>query len=132
MKDHTNTRPDCIASGELYLPANDLKTEMPFFIKALGFQLDEIFPADDPAVAVLSGHGIRIRLDRNVTSAAARLRLRCTDAKTFASGATTLTSPSGNIIEIVEANPPPVSYTHLRAHETKANLVCRLLLEKKK
>ena len=24
------------------------------------------------------------------------------------------------------------SYTHLRAHETKANLVCRLLLEKKK
>src|SRR5660398_337809 len=26
----------------------------------------------------------------------------------------------------------PISYTHLRAHETKANLVCRLLLEKKK
>src|SRR5660398_103258 len=26
----------------------------------------------------------------------------------------------------------PVSYTHLRAHETKAKLVCRLLLEKKK
>src|SRR5660397_272957 len=25
----------------------------------------------------------------------------------------------------------PVSYTHLRAHETKAKLVCRLLLEKK-
>ena len=29
-------------------------------------------------------------------------------------------------------NISPVSYTHLRAHETKANLVCRLLLEKKK
>ena len=26
----------------------------------------------------------------------------------------------------------PVSYTHIRAHETKANLVCSLLLEKKK
>ena len=26
----------------------------------------------------------------------------------------------------------PVSYTHLRAHETKATLVCRLLLEKNK
>ena len=26
----------------------------------------------------------------------------------------------------------PVSYTHLRAHETRGNLVCRLLLEKKK
>src|SRR5678810_1407118 len=28
--------------------------------------------------------------------------------------------------------PPAVSYTHLRAHETGRNLVCRLLLEKKK
>ena len=34
----------------------------------------------------------------------------------------------GNIVALPEA----VSYTHLRAHETKANLVCRLLLEKKK
>src|SRR5678810_533339 len=29
------------------------------------------------------------------------------------------------------ACPEPVSYTHLRAHETGRNLVCRLLLEKK-
>src|SRR5674476_1551124 len=29
-------------------------------------------------------------------------------------------------------HPLPVSYTHLRAHETGRNLVCRLLLEKKK
>ncbi|WDT37982.1 hypothetical protein PVA38_11305 [Streptococcus pneumoniae D39] len=35
-----------------------------------------------------------------------------------------------------QANVPiyagPVSYTHLRAHETVLDLVCRLLLEKKK
>src|SRR5450756_2067089 len=42
-------------------------------------------------------------------------------------------------IEIVErgidaspTNEVPVSYTHLRAHETRHDLVCRLLLEKKK
>src|SRR5450756_2851033 len=29
-------------------------------------------------------------------------------------------------------DPEPVSYTHLRAHETRHDLVCRLLLEKKK
>ena len=29
-------------------------------------------------------------------------------------------------------NHTPVSYTHLRAHETRHDLVCRLLLEKKK
>src|SRR5664280_3142954 len=34
---------------------------------------------------------------------------------------------------IMKPNPPivPVSYTHLRAHETVLDLVCRLLLEKK-
>eukprot|EP01016_Furgasonia_blochmanni_P006048 TRINITY_DN1240_c0_g1_i3.p1 TRINITY_DN1240_c0_g1~~TRINITY_DN1240_c0_g1_i3.p1 ORF type:complete len:110 (+),score=30.49 TRINITY_DN1240_c0_g1_i3:2-331(+) len=33
----------------------------------------------------------------------------------------------------VQYNPHvPVSYTHLRAHETDSYLVCRLLLEKKK
>src|SRR5450756_1227961 len=30
------------------------------------------------------------------------------------------------------AGSAPVSYTHLRAHETRHDLVCRLLLEKKK
>ena len=31
-----------------------------------------------------------------------------------------------------ETPPLPVSYTHLRAHETVLDIVCRLLLEKKK
>ena len=31
-----------------------------------------------------------------------------------------------------EALTKPVSYTHLRAHETVLDIVCRLLLEKKK
>ena len=35
-------------------------------------------------------------------------------------------------VEITGAHPlRPVSYTHLRAHETPEHLVCRLLLEKK-
>src|SRR5665811_2438063 len=32
----------------------------------------------------------------------------------------------------VPPTPIPVSYTHLRAHETVLDLVCRILLEKKK
>ena len=35
-------------------------------------------------------------------------------------------------VEAVLRSYDPVSYTHLRAHETGRNLVCRLLLEKKK
>ena len=33
---------------------------------------------------------------------------------------------------LYETGVESVSYTHLRAHETGRNLVCRLLLEKKK
>src|SRR5450759_4158159 len=36
------------------------------------------------------------------------------------------------INEITNGTETPVSYTHLRAHETRHDLVCRLLLEKKK
>ena len=38
----------------------------------------------------------------------------------------------GKTIVIQSMMYAPVSYTHLRAHETGRNLVCRLLLEKKK
>ena len=44
-----------------------------------------------------------------------------------------LSAPIAVGLMIIAAAPGgAVSYTHLRAHETKANLVCRLLLEKKK
>ena len=35
-------------------------------------------------------------------------------------------------VTIIGVGAIAVSYTHLRAHETRGNLVCRLLLEKKK
>ena len=38
----------------------------------------------------------------------------------------------GDIEQQVLCASVPVSYTHLRAHETVLDLVCRLLLEKKK
>ena len=39
---------------------------------------------------------------------------------------------NGNVSNIVSFTSMSVSYTHLRAHETVLDLVCRLLLEKKK
>src|SRR5664279_3430577 len=38
----------------------------------------------------------------------------------------------GNLASETQDSGIPVSYTHLRAHETDSYLVCRLLLEKKK
>ena len=46
------------------------------------------------------------------------------DEATMAAGTTPISMFTVTLI--------PVSYTHLRAHETGRNLVCRLLLEKKK
>src|SRR5678816_765947 len=43
-----------------------------------------------------------------------------------------LGSVGGNILTSLIPGAGPVSYTHLRAHETPEHLVCRLLLEKKK
>ena len=45
------------------------------------------------------------------------------------SGRVRMTPPRGARVYVPE--PTPVSYTHLRAHETVLDLVCRLLLEKK-
>jgi quercetin dioxygenase-like cupin family protein len=46
----------------LYCP--DLDRAIALF-RQLGLQLDTIFPADDPAVAAMSGHGARVRLVRS-------------------------------------------------------------------
>ncbi len=105
IMDHTATNTDRITAAEIYLGVDDLKSELPFFLRQLGFRLDEIFPADDPAVAVVSGHGLRLRLDRDAPQGKARLQVRCDDPAGFAQGAQTLTSPSGHCIDIVDANP---------------------------
>jgi hypothetical protein len=49
------TRPEVRA--EIRLPTQELRNDLPFYTKTLGFRLDMIFPADNPSVAVLSGHG---------------------------------------------------------------------------
>ncbi|MGI9373863.1 MAG: cupin domain-containing protein, partial [Hyphomicrobiales bacterium] len=106
MTDDFEARADVIVAGEAVLPAENIHNEMPFFIDQLGFQLDEIFPTDDPCVAVLSGHGLRIRLDRNANCAPGLLIVRCTHPEEFAKGERALTSPSGTRVEVMDANPP--------------------------
>jgi quercetin dioxygenase-like cupin family protein len=95
-----------IRSAEVVLPSGDLNETVGFFIETLGFQLEAIFPADDPAVAVIAGHGVRLRLDRAVTAAPGSLRLACTDPDRVASGKRQLSAPNGTRIELVAAESP--------------------------
>jgi len=56
-------------AGEICLPSKDLAADVAFFTERLGFRLDTIFPADDPFTATISGHGVRIRLNREASAA---------------------------------------------------------------
>jgi len=98
-----------IRAAEIRLPSRDLKDDMPFFIDRLGFRLEQIFPADDPAVAVLSGYGLRLRIERGASEPAGTLRLLCEDPDGLADGQRTLSAPNGTRIEIDDAKPPLVT-----------------------
>src|SRR6185369_11340285 len=100
--------------AEVVLPSQDLTADLAFYTQELGFRLDMIFPADDPRVAVLSGHGLRLRLDRDAAVPPGVLRLLCLDPDAFAAGRRELTAPNGVRIEIADAEPkletPPTQH----------------------
>jgi quercetin dioxygenase-like cupin family protein len=97
-----------IQASEVVLPCAELESTLAFFTENLGFQINAIFPADAPLVAVISGHGVRLRLERGGSGSPGKLRLLCRNPEEFAEGATELTAPNGTCIEIVEADPPLV------------------------
>jgi len=98
--------PLTIRAVEVVLPCTDLDATVDFFLDPLGFRLDVIMPADDPSVALLSGHGMRIRLERGATGDPGDLRLAVDQPQ--ASGTDLLTAPNGTRIHLVDANPPLV------------------------
>ena len=91
--------------AEVRLPSHDLHADLSFFGETLGFRLESIFPADDPAVAVMSGHGLRIRLDRGAHEAPGAIRLLCDRPESFASGRDEIEAPNGTRIEIRAREP---------------------------
>jgi len=97
-----------IEAAEIVVPCSELNETLPFFLKRLGFRLDQIFPADDPAVAVISGHGIRLRLVRGATGAPGVLRLLCDDPATLPGRGAPVTAPNGMRIEFDHVRPPMV------------------------
>ncbi|MDQ3734714.1 MAG: cupin domain-containing protein [Actinomycetota bacterium] len=95
-----------IRAIEVVLPCIDLDPTVDFFLDRLGFRLDVIMPADDPSVALLSGHGVRIRLERGRAGDPGELRLACDQPEQWDTDL--LTAPNGTRIHIVAANPPLV------------------------
>lgn len=94
--------------AEIRLPTQELRDDLPFYTRVLGMRLDMIYPADDPEVAVLSGHGLRIRIVKGADEAVGCLRILTDDPDAIAGGQRVLTAPNGTRIEIDELNPPLV------------------------
>ncbi len=90
-----------IRSAEMLVPCDDLDATLAFFTQQLNFRIDTIFPADHPRVAVISGHGIRLRLDTNCDGPRGTLRIVCTDTPPA-----DVTAPNGMRIEFVAASKP--------------------------
>lgn len=93
--------------AEVRLPTQELRDDLPFWTKRLGFRLDMIYPADDPQVAVLSGHGVRLRIEKGAQEHPGTVRI-LTDEEGFAGGERLMIAPNGTRVEIDRANPPLV------------------------
>ena len=91
--------------AEVILPSKELNKDIDFFTKTIGMQLNEIFPADDPSVAVISGYGLRIRLDKDSNAPASSIKIHVETTNKLNGCKGNLIAPNGCRIELVEINP---------------------------
>lgn len=94
-----------IEVAEVVLPGAALDQTLAFFDERLGFRVEAIFPAESPAVAVLSGYGVRVRLERDYLGAPGMLRLTCPDPAAVADGRLELEAPNGTRVLLVSSAP---------------------------
>lgn len=110
-------------TAEMRLPTKELRDDLPFFTGTLGMRLDMIYPADNPQVAVFSGHGLRLRVEKDAAESPGTIRILTDDPDGFAGGRRALIAPNGTRIEIAERNPPLV------LPETQHSFVVRRLAD---
>lgn len=89
------------APGEVQLRCDELAPALEVFVGQLGFRIETIFPADDPQVASLSGHGLKLRLAPGPGDPGV-IRL----AGAPVNGESVLVTPNGTRVEFVDPDPP--------------------------
>ena len=94
-----------IQTAEMLLTCNNLNETLQFFIDKLGFKMESIAPAEKPSLAVISGYGIRIRLEPGNNPDPGSINLLCSEPASVADGKIKLTAPNGTIVNLIEANP---------------------------
>jgi catechol 2,3-dioxygenase-like lactoylglutathione lyase family enzyme len=94
------------ARAAVVLACQDLDETIGFFRDTLGFRLETIFPADDPSVALMSGHGLRLRLERGSALAPTTLRLPWIDEGPPGDTERELTAPNGTRVILAKTDIP--------------------------
>jgi quercetin dioxygenase-like cupin family protein len=105
----TTPSPAAVATATpavVVLPGGDLDTTLAYFVDQLGFRLLSISPADDPKVATIEGHGLRVQLDRGIEGGPGLLRVPLSPTDAVTPGERTLVAPNGTFIELVADDPP--------------------------
>jgi uncharacterized protein YjlB len=93
------------ALAEVLLPSGRIADTLAFFVDVLGFRVETIFPAEEPEVASLSGHGMRLRLSPDGGEPGV-IRVLCDDPQAIQESP--LVAPNGTRIELVEKDPPVI------------------------
>ncbi|MBM3518402.1 MAG: cupin domain-containing protein [Actinobacteria bacterium] len=95
---------DNATTAEVVLPGEPFDPTLAFFTDKLGFRVEQISPADGPVTTAISGHGLRLRLDKAHRGAAGVVRIAVPAPELQPA----LTAPNGTRVEFVDADPPIV------------------------
>lgn len=108
------------SQAQVVLPTADLTKDIDYFT-GLGFRLEQIYPSDDPAIAIMSGHGIQVRLDKSATNDPSTIHILTDDPEKIGDGKGKFEAPNGTVFLI-----HPKTYT-LQTPATRHKLEVRQL-----
>lgn len=95
---------DKIRQAQIVVPCRNFDASLRFFTERLGFRVEMIFPADAPVVAVVSGGGATLRLEKSKENSPLTLRL-VGDFSTFESPRE-IHSPDDVRVHLIDADSP--------------------------
>ena len=84
-------------TAEIVLPSGNINETVSFFSEELGFQLESIYPADDPIEAIMYGFGLRIHFKKDDSIHSGTISITGSKSKN-------ITAPNGTIIQFHEPN----------------------------
>lgn len=94
-----STRKSKASQAQVLIPSSDLPLEVDYFT-SIGFRLENIYPADDPTIAIMSAYGLQICINRNANIEAPHLQILTDQVEVLNELINKNTCPSGTVITV--------------------------------